>query len=196
MKINLTPLVLIFLAVCLLLGVSLASSYAPQDFAEGEEIKAQIAAQTAHLQEMNALTEQAQANANQNAYTRRGYWTLAVMFIAAAVCAVVFIGAASGGVVIGTWGFRHGLAQLAEAKYQWRAIQARPQINQLPDARFTYLTPGGQVFYVDRLGWQRLMGANTEGNAEQLELLTAQLQSAAAVEMAKGKGRVEVFDGK
>lgn len=196
MQINLWKPLLLIAALLVLLGVLVAKTYQPQDFAEAELQTARIETDLVHQAEVYRLEEEALAHVNANAAVRRQYWTLAAGgFALALLFSFAFTGGAYSAYAVST-ALRFGLVQLAEGRRKYQEIMTRPQLDHLPDGRSVFTTRGGRVLLFDQTNQVKLLEVeNLTANPLLVDWHLVDQKAHVAIEQSKHapRGKVEVM---
>jgi len=135
------------LAIILILIVLVGSavyltgqSFSPKSFAAAAQAEALIAENVRHSEQMHALQEQDQADADANLVIRRQYLTWFLFGLAASMTGLVVLVALTSGAVVTTWSYRRSIEHLALATQVWREMRIQPLPVSLPNG-YTALPP-------------------------------------------------------
>ncbi len=115
-------------------------SFSPQDFADARTQDALQQETIEHTAAMNDLAEQARANADAHAATRRQYLTWMVFGLGASLTAFGVLVVLTSGAAMATWSARVSVQNLALAAQMWRELRTQPLPVVLPNG-FTALPP-------------------------------------------------------
>lgn len=194
MTFNFTKPLLILAAILFLFGVVVASSYAPQDFAQANNINAQQTEDVRHAAQMHALTEQDTADLNAQTAARRTAWTETIVrsAFAALVVIVLLVGTATPVAIAYSARWSAEFTMLGVQRV--REIKNRPALTELPTGQTFLETRMGKVLLFDKTGRATLLEA-TPANPELVQVVMAQIAAQVAIEQSKHapKGKMEIL---